>query len=106
MRLDYLIRRLGLFLVVVWVAATINFVLPRLSGGNAIRAQLLQQAAAGGYVQGNIDAMVAEFNKECGLEKPLWQQYVTYIWDVSHLEFGFSMASYPTRVSTLIGNAL
>ena len=37
MRLDYLLRRLILFIVVVWVAATINFVLPRLSGGNAIR---------------------------------------------------------------------
>jgi peptide/nickel transport system permease protein len=106
MRLDYLLRRLVLFVIVVWVAATINFVLPRLSGGNAIRSQLLQQSAQGGYVQTNIDAMVAEFDQEFGLDKPLWQQYVTYMWDISHLEFGFSMANYPTRVSTLIGNAL
>jgi len=103
---QYLIRRLILFIVVVWVAATVNFVLPRLSGGNAIRSALLQQAAQGGYVQGNIDAMVAEFDKEFGLDKPLWQQYLTYLWDISHLEFGFSMANYPTRVSTLMGNAL
>ncbi len=106
MRLGYLVRRLGLFFLVVWVAATINFVLPRLSGGNAIRSQLMQQAAAGGYVQSNIDAMVQEFDKEFGLDKPLWQQYLTYIWDISHLEFGFSMANYPTRVSTLMANAL
>ena len=106
MRVGYLVRRLILFVVVVWVAATINFVLPRLSGGNAIRSQLVQQAAQGGYVQGNIDAMVAEFDKEFGLDKPLWQQYVTYIWDISHLEFGFSMANYPMRVSTLMSQAL
>src|SRR5258705_11008101 len=106
MRLDYLLRRLVLFVVVVWVAATINFVLPRLSGGNAIRSQLLQQSAQGGYVQGNIDAMVAEFDKEFGLDKPLWEQYVVYMWDIAHFEFGFSMASYPTRVSTLMANAL
>jgi peptide/nickel transport system permease protein len=106
MRLDYLLRRLVLFVIVVWVAATINFVLPRLSGGNAIRSQLLQQSAQGGYVQSNIDAMVAEFDKEFGLDRPLWQQYLTYMWDISHLEFGFSMANYPTRVSTLMGNAL
>jgi peptide/nickel transport system permease protein len=106
MRLDYLIRRLILFVVVVWVAATINFVLPRLSGGNAIRQALVQQAASGGYMQGNIDAMVEEFDKEFGLDKPLWQQYVTYLLDISHLEFGFSMANYPTRVSTLMANAL
>ncbi len=106
MRLDYLIRRILLFFVVVWVAATINFVLPRLSGGNAIRNQLLQQAASGGYVQNNIDAMVAEYDKEFGLDKPLYQQYFTYLWDIAHLEFGFSMASYPMRVSTLMGDAL
>src|SRR5438105_1632447 len=106
MRLDYLLRRIGLFFVVVWVAATINFVLPRLSGGNAIRTQLSQQAATGGYVQNNIDAMVAEYDKEFGLDKPLYQQYFTYLWDLAHLEFGFSMASYPMRVSTLMGNAL
>jgi peptide/nickel transport system permease protein len=106
MRLDYLVRRLILFVVVVWVAATINFVLPRLSGGNAIRQALVQQAASGGYMQGNIDAMVEEFDKEFGLDKPLLQQYVTYLLDISHLEFGFSMANYPTRVSTLMANAL
>src|SRR5580765_3567834 len=106
MRLEYLIRRLVLFIVVVWVAATINFILPRLSGGNAIRSQLLQQAAQGGYVQGNIDAMVAEFDKDFGLDKPLWEQYVTYLWNISHLDFGFSMASYPMRVSTLMSDAL
>jgi peptide/nickel transport system permease protein len=106
MQLKYLIRRLILFVIVVWVSATINFVLPRLSGGNAIRSQLLQQAAQGGYVQGNIDAMVAEFDKEFGFDKPLWQQYITYLWDISHLEFGFSMANYPTRVTTLMANAL
>jgi len=106
MRLDYLLRRIGLFFVVVWVAATINFVLPRLSGGNAIRNQLSQQAASGGYVQNNIDAMIAEYDAEFGLDKPLWRQYLTYLWDIAHLEFGFSMASYPMRVSTLMGNAL
>ncbi len=106
MRLDYLIRRIVLFVIVVWVAATINFVLPRLSGGNAIRNQLTQQAATGGYVQNNIDAMVAEYDKEFGLDKPLLQQYASYMWDTAHLEFGFSMASYPMRVSTLMGDAL
>ncbi|MBV8715092.1 MAG: ABC transporter permease [Chloroflexi bacterium] len=106
MRLDYLLKRLALFVLVVWVAATINFVLPRLSGGNAIREALLQQAAAGGYVQSNIDQMVHEFDAEFGLDKPLWQQYLTYLWNISHLDFGFSMANYPTRVSTLMLDAL
>jgi peptide/nickel transport system permease protein len=105
-RLDYLVRRLILFVVVLWVAATVNFVLPRLSGGNAIRSALVQQAVVGGHMQSNIEEMVAEFDKEFGLDKPLWQQYLSYLWDISHLEFGFSMANYPTRVSTLMAQAL
>ena len=28
------------------------------------------------------------------------------MWDIAHFEFGFSMASYPMRVSTLMANAL
>src|SRR6195256_435129 len=106
MRLDYLAKRLLLFLIVVWVSATINFVLPRLSGGNAIRDTLMRQAASGGYVQSNIDQMVAEYDKDFGLDKPLLEQYVIYIWNISHLDFGFSMASYPMRVSTLMAGAL
>src|SRR5579859_8186504 len=106
MRLDYLAKRLLLFLIVVWVSATINFVLPRLSGGNAIRDTLIRQAASGGYVQSNIDQMVAEYDKDFGLDKPLLQQYAIYLWNISHLDFGFSMASYPMRVSTLMAGAL
>jgi peptide/nickel transport system permease protein len=106
MRLDYLVRRLILFVVVVWVAATINFVLPRLSGGNAIRNQLTLQAAQGGFAQNNIDAMVAEYDKDFGLDKPIYEQYAIYLWNISHLDFGFSMASYPLRVSTLMEGAL
>jgi peptide/nickel transport system permease protein len=106
MRLDYLAKRLLLFVIVVWVSATINFVLPRLSGGNAIRDTLIRQAASGGYVQSNIDQMVAEYDKDFGLDKPLAEQYLVYIWNISHLDFGFSMASYPMRVTTLMGSAL
>ena len=54
----------------------------------------------------NIDEMVAEFDKDFGLDKPLWEQYLTYMWNISHLDFGFSMASYPMRVSTLMAGAL
>jgi peptide/nickel transport system permease protein len=106
MRPDYLARRLVLFVVVVWLAATINFVLPRLSGGNAIRSQLLQQAAQGGYAQTNIDAMVAEYDKEFGLDKPLWQQFLVYVQHVLSGDFGTSFGQYPASVNTLIANAL
>ena len=39
------------FSLIVWLAATLNFFLPRLSGQDPVRAKLLQQAQLGGYVQ-------------------------------------------------------
>jgi len=57
MRPVYIARRFGVFLLIVWLAATLNFFLPRLSGQDPVRAKLLQQAALGGYVQGGIEEM-------------------------------------------------
>lgn len=106
MQLDYILKRVGLFLLVVWVAATVNFFLPRLGGQNPTRAALLQQAASGGGVQSGMEDMVAEYDKKFGLDKPLWQQYVTYVGDMARLDFNYSISNYPQRVSDMILHAL
>jgi peptide/nickel transport system permease protein len=105
-RIDYLAKRIALLLITIWVAATVNFVVPRLSGGNAVRATLVQQAAQGGYAQTNIEAMVREFDVKFGFDKPLWQQYLTYLADTVRLDFNFSMAAYPRRVNDMMAEAL
>jgi hypothetical protein len=46
--LDYLLKPLGIFLAVIWVASTLNFLLPRRSTQNPIRDKLLAQAASTG----------------------------------------------------------
>ena len=50
MQLAYIARRFAVFLLIVWLAASLNFFLPRLSGQDPVRAKLLQQASFGGYV--------------------------------------------------------
>src|SRR5207237_5077941 len=102
----YIARRFGVFLLIVWLAATLNFFLPRLSGQDPVRAKLLQQAALGGYVQGGIEEMTREYERRFGLDKPLWRQYLTYLGDVSRLDFNYSIANYPRTVNELIADAL
>jgi peptide/nickel transport system permease protein len=106
MQAAYVARRFGVFLLIVWLAATLNFFLPRLSGQDPVRTKLLQQAALGGYVQGGIDEMTREYERRFGLDKPLWRQYLTYLDGVVHLDFNYSIANYPRRVSDLIADAL
>ena len=59
MNWNYIVRRVALFLVVVWAAASVNFFVPRLgSGRDPIREKLGQLAASGGLRQDGIEAMV------------------------------------------------
>ena len=106
MSADYLARRVGVFLLIVWIAATLNFFLPRLSGQDPVRVKLLQQAQLGGYVQTGIEAMVKEYNQRFGLDKPLWSQYVAYLQDALRLEFNYSIANYPRTVNEMIAEAV
>jgi peptide/nickel transport system permease protein len=106
MRRDYVIKRLLLFIAVIWAAATLNFFMPRLSDQSAVRQRLLQQASSGGYVHSGIDQMVEAYEKKFGLDKPLWQQYVTYLGDVARLDFGYSIANYPRTVVSMLRDAL
>jgi peptide/nickel transport system permease protein len=106
MRASYLIKRLGIFVLILWLASTINFFLPRLGGQDPIRAQLGAQAAMGGNSQVGMKEMIAEYDRRFGLDKPLWEQYLTYLGDTAHLEFNFSMSSYPTKVTDIIGRAM
>ena len=106
MRADYLLKRFGVFVLIVWLAATLNFFLPRLSGQDPVRATLLQQAQLGGYVQAGLEAMVKEYERRFGLDKPLWVQYVTYLSDVSRFNFNYSISNYPRTVNEIIAEAI
>jgi peptide/nickel transport system permease protein len=103
---SYLVRRVGLFFLTIWVAASLNFFLPRLaSGKDPVRSRLGGLAASGSSATG-IEQIVEEYQKKFGLDAPLWKQYLNYLWDVVTLDFGYSLANYPARVSDVIGNSL
>ena len=106
MRADYLAKRFAVFLLIVWLAATLNFFLPRLSGQDPVRATLLQQAQLGGYVQVGLEAMVKEYERRFGLDRPLWVQYVTYLGDVCRFNFNYSISNYPRTVNEIIAEAI
>jgi peptide/nickel transport system permease protein len=102
----YLLRRIGLFVLIAWLAATLNFFLPRLTGQDPVRVKLLQQAQLGGHVQAGIDEMVKEYDRRFGLDRPLWAQYGSFLRDAVRLNFNYSIANYPRTVNDMIAEAL
>ncbi len=106
MRAVYIVKRFGVFLLIVWLAATLNFFLPKLSGQDPVRTKLLEEASLGGYVHAGIEDMVKEYQRRFGLDKPLWRQYLTYLREVSRGDLNYSIANYPRTVVGMIGEAL
>ncbi len=103
---QYVFRRLVQYIIILWGAASLDFFIPRLAPGDPVRAQLYQMASQGGYLQVGIEQMVKAYDQQFGLDKPLWYQYASFLWNTAHLNFGYSLANYPARVLPLIMTAL
>jgi peptide/nickel transport system permease protein len=106
MQAVYVIKRFGVFLLIVWVAATLNFFLPKLSGQDPVRTKLLQEAAIGGNVQVGMEQMVKEYDARFGLDRPVLAQYGSYLYEIAHFDLNYSISSYPRTVKGLIAEAL
>lgn len=95
-----------MFLLVIFLAVTVNFMIPRLMPGDPVEQQLATLVATGGGQVGDVEAMAQAYRSRFGLDQPLWRQYVNYWWDILHLDFGYSLANYPETVADSIRAAL
>jgi peptide/nickel transport system permease protein len=98
-------RRLLMLIAVVWIASTLNFVVPRLAPGNPIENKMLAQVEFGS-ASVDMRALVKAYNAKFGLDKPLLSQYLAYMRDIVHFDLGYSITDYPTRVTAIILHAL
>lgn len=106
MPLIYLLKRLAVFFVVIWVAATLNFLIPRMAPVDPVRERLLQAVSFGGAGKTNMEKVVASYEERFGLNQPLWKQYLNYLGDIVRLDFGISIANFPAKVIDIILRAL
>src|SRR5258708_21428905 len=98
MTVIYVVRRVGLFLLIVWIAATLNFLAPRLTGKDPIEQQLLRQTAQGGSVEAGIADISRGYRQKFGLDQPKWGQYGNFPGSVGTPDFGYSITNYPETV--------
>jgi peptide/nickel transport system permease protein len=103
--LNYFVRRIGMFFLVIFVAASFNFMIPRLAPGNPIGAinSRMSQASAG--IE-NGQALFEAYRKRFGLDDPLYIQYAKYMWNTLRFDFGESLSAYPAEVWDIIGPAI
>lgn len=102
---NYLANRLVTLVLTILIAATLVWIIPRLSPVDPAEIALGRMAAGAGAVQ-NSDAILVQLRAQLGIDQPLAVQYGKYLWGILQFDFGLSTASFPTPVSTLIANAL
>jgi peptide/nickel transport system permease protein len=103
--LGYFLRRLAIFFLTIWIAATLIWLIPRLAPGDPITAMVGRMIQQGGSVE-NSAAIIEGWRERFGLNDPLPIQYIRYLGNIIHLDFGYSLAYFPTPVSQIIGQAL
>jgi len=100
----WLLRRILFYGLAVWVALTLNFLLPRLMPGDPIggvlqRLSPAQLAANPGIIQ-TYEALLG------GGKSSIGHDYVVYLHRLAHFNFGISTSNYPAPVSDVIGRTL
>jgi peptide/nickel transport system permease protein len=100
----WLIRRICFYAFALWVAITLNFLLPRLmpgdpAGGVLQRLNSSQLASNPGLVQTYRDLLG-------GPKQALLPAYWDYLGRCLTFDFGISTSNYPTKVSSVIGQTL
>src|ERR1700704_1328962 len=100
----WFLRRLVFYAFAVWVALTLNFLLPRAMPGDPIAGVLAHLSPS--QIQAN-PGIIQTYEALLGGGKgTIWHDYAVYLHRLSHLNFGLSTSNYPTPVSEVIGRTL
>src|SRR5919197_1354891 len=100
----WFLRRLGFYAFALWVAATLNFLLPRLMPGDPLGGVLQRLSPA--QIQGNPGIVETYRTLLGGPKESLVSAYPKYLGHIATLDFGVSTSNYPARVSAVIGRTL
>jgi peptide/nickel transport system permease protein len=91
---SYVYRKVVLFLLTVWAAITLNFVMPRLMPGSPLDAALANIASSGTVITpAEKEAIEVQLGVPHG---SVLSQYWSYLDNIAHLRFGVSY-SFPTQ---------
>jgi peptide/nickel transport system permease protein len=83
--MQWVIRRIGVSLMLIWIVASIVFLALRFVPGDPAELLLSQGGAAPD------PAAVAQLHEQLGLDQPIWTQYTTSFCNLLHGDFGNSL---------------
>ena len=102
--MKYFASKIGYFLLTVWAAVTLNFLIPRLQPGDPAEVMVRRLSGETGQVDpAQVEAVRAMLGQPTG---NLWSQYWDYLGALLRGDFGVSFTYFPFPVTEVIGKAL
>jgi peptide/nickel transport system permease protein len=99
------IKRVGMFLLTIWLGLTLMFIIPRLAPGDPVSAMVSRLTAQAGRVEQS-EQIIQAWRERFGLDAPLHVQYFRYLFNSCRFELGYSMAYFPTTVQEMVVRAM
>ena len=101
----YFGKKILWFLITFAAAIILNFILPRLMPGDPVSA-IASRTVRGMSDTAAVRVVYESYAREFGTDKPIFEQFVIYIRNLSQGNFGLSFSWYPRPVSDILKNAL
>ncbi|HVX07635.1 ABC transporter permease [Humibacter sp.] len=101
----YFARKIGFYVIALWAALTINFLIPRLLPGNPVDILLAKLQQRGGIVT-PATRKAYELLLGGDTSDPLIVQYWNYLVHVAQGDLGVSVSYFPAKVSDVIASSL
>ena len=102
---NYVLKRVGMWFLTVWLGTTLIFLIPRLAPGDPVAGVISRLTAQSGYVE-NSAQMINAWRARFGLDQPLPIQYIRYVGNSLRFDLGYSLANFPSRVEGMVAQAL
>ena len=83
--LRFLLRRLALTIPTFIALMFVTFVAIRLVPGDPVEVRVGERGIS--------PERLAQFRHELGLDQPVWKQFLDYVWQLLHGDFGMSLAT-------------
>src|SRR6201996_1824124 len=100
--MPFILRRLAFYVVAAWVAITLNFFIPRAVPGDPVAIILSKYPSLSPQAYKALGQMIGGAETKGSL----WSQYLAYLDDVFHFNFGTDLANFPTPVSQILDQAI
>lgn len=103
--MQFYLKKLMFYVVALWAAVTLNFLIPRLMPGNPVDVMIAKMGATGQPVTRQTrEALAIALGQ--GNSTNWFVQYGEYINNLAHGNLGVSIVDFPASVTSVIGQAL